>query len=107
MPLEIKTPALGWDFVSREVPVKALDLIAIAEHAAALGRIAEPGQTGPAAAIAPAAAPVAAEQAVPESDPALDPVLAGAVITLTGALALHTARSNSRGRRWPTFWPGR
>jgi subtilase family serine protease len=107
VPLDFTTPALGWDFVSRSVPVQPLDLMAIAQQAAALGRVAVPGQAGEAAAIAPAVAPVPVEQQAPESTPAFDPVLAGAVITLTGALTLHTARANGRGRRWPTFWPGR
>jgi hypothetical protein len=103
VPLDFTTPALGWDFVSREAPVRALDLIAIAEHAAALGRVADPGPAEP---LAPVGAPAAVEQKVPENSPTLDPVLAGAVITIGGALALRTAR-NGRSRRWPTFWPGR
>ena len=97
-PLEITTPALGWDFVSREAPVQAARPDRHRRARRRPGPRAEPGQAGEAPAP-PAAAPVATEQPVPESTPALDPVLAGAVITLTGALALHTARSN--GRRPP------
>jgi len=103
-PLDWPTPALGWDFVSRAAPVEALDLIAIAAHAAALD--APPTLVRPARPQrSPRRPPRSRRAAGAREHTGARPVLAGAVITLTGALALHTARSNSRGRHWPTSGP--
>jgi hypothetical protein len=104
-PIDPAIPALGWDFVAREDAAKALDLMAIVQYADALGRVADLGNFEATTSTSPTLAnsPIATDLTVRDLDLPSDPVLAGVVVTLTGALALRTSRSDVRRRQWSTF----
>jgi hypothetical protein len=98
-PLDYKPPVPPWEFVGRDGLFEGLDLLAIAQQAQALGRVADQGRGG-------APAPLAPPPAVPPTDlnqheqRSLDPALAGVVVAVGGALAVQVNRSGARRRPW-------
>jgi hypothetical protein len=106
-PLDYKPPVAPWEFVGRDDLLEGLDLLAIAQQVQALGRVADQGDGG-------AQAPLAPPPAVPPTDmnqreqTSLDPALAGVVVVVGGALAVHVNRSGTRRPRpWFPLGPRR
>ena len=77
----------------------ALDLLAIGRRAEALGRVADAAELPSQPRCAPGTEPIPTDLSVRDRPPALDPVLAGAVVVVSGTLALQANRSGRR-RRW-------
>jgi hypothetical protein len=108
VPIEWVTPALGIDIGNRDAAADGFNLMAIARHAAALGRV--PGRVAGEAADAALALlerPLATDLTVRATSPELDPILAGVVVTLGGTLAFKPDHIGGRRRRPPTFRPER
>jgi hypothetical protein len=103
---DLDTPVLGWELVSRGAPARGLDLIAIANQAAALGRVADQGDAGARPPLAPPPAAVPDDMNRRDQSGPLDPALAGVVVTVTGALAVQVNRADARARRRSRFPQG-
>jgi hypothetical protein len=99
-PLDYKPPVPPWEFVRGRDLLEGLDLMAIAQQAAALGRVANLGGGGAAAPLAPPPVVVPTDLNQHDRGTALDPALAGVVVVVGGALAVKTSRSDARRRGW-------
>jgi hypothetical protein len=96
-PPDLITPALGWEYVARNGRAQALDLLAIARRAEALGRAdAVDRALAEGLGLAPPPEVLPNDLSAREVTPPLDPILAGLVITLAGTLALRPDRPDTR-----------
>jgi hypothetical protein len=106
-PLDYKPPVPPWEFVGRDDLLDGLDLLAIAQHAMALGRVADQGDAGAPAPLAPPPAVVPTDLNQRDATAAVDPAMAGVVVAVGGVLAVKVSRSDARRRPWFALRPGR
>jgi hypothetical protein len=99
-PLDYKSPAGDWDLVARGRVLDVLDLLAIAQQALALGRVAARDEPGAAPTVSPAATRLSTDLNQRAASPPFDPALAAIVVAVSGSLAVKTGRSTAKRRSW-------